>query len=156
SLPISVQRRFEEISGVRVLNSYGMTENTASIALDPRDGPRKEGGSGLRVPYTQVRTVAASGPGAVHRQGGPDEVGMLQVKGPGQAAGYLNPAHGKDARTEDGWTISGDLGRIDGDGFIFVTGRAKDVIIRGGHNIDPSLIEEPLLHFPDVVHAAAV
>jgi fatty-acyl-CoA synthase len=156
SLPVSVQRRFEEISGVRVLNSYGMTENTASIALDPRDGPRKEGGSGLRVPYTQVRAVAVSGPEAGHRRCRPDEIGMLQIKGPGQAAGYLNPEHGKDARTADGWTISGDLGRIDGDGFIFVTGRAKDIIIRGGHNIDPSLVEEPLLQFPDVVHAAAV
>ena len=156
SLPVSVQRRFEEISGVRVLNSYGMTENTASIAIDPRDGPCKEGASGLRVPYTQIRTVAINGAGAGHRLCGPDEIGMLQIKGPGQAAGYLNPAHEKEARTEDGWLISGDLGRVDQDGFIFVTGRAKDIIIRGGHNIDPAVIEEPLLQFPDVVHAAAV
>jgi fatty-acyl-CoA synthase len=156
SLPVSVHRRFEEISGVRVLNSYGMTENTASIALDPRDGSRREGGSGLRVPYTQVRVVAVGGPEAGHRICGPDEIGMLQIRGPGQAAGYLNPVHAADGRSEDGWTVSGDLGRIDGDGFIFVTGRAKDIIIRGGHNIDPSLIEEPLLQFPDVIHAAAV
>jgi fatty-acyl-CoA synthase len=133
-----------------------MTENTASIAIDPRDGPRKEGGSGLRVPYTQVRAVAISGAGAGCRLCGPDEIGMLQIKGPGQAAGYLNLAHDKDARTEDSWLISGDLGRVDRDGFIFVTGRAKDIIIRGGHNIDPALIEEPLLQFPEVVHAAAV
>jgi fatty-acyl-CoA synthase len=156
SLPVSVQRRFEEISGVRVLNSYGMTENTASIAIDPRDGSRKDGASGLRVPYTRVRAVAISGAEAGRRLCGPDEIGMLQIKGPGQAAGYLNPAHEKDGCTEDGWLISGDLGRVDQDGFIFVTGRAKDIIIRGGHNIDPALIEEPLLQFPDVVHAAAV
>jgi fatty-acyl-CoA synthase len=156
SLPVSVQRRFEEISGVRVLNSYGMTENTASIAIDPRDGPRKEGGSGLRVPYTQVRAVAIGGHGTGQQRCDPDEIGMLQIKGPGRAAGYLNPAHEKDALTGDGWLISGDLGRADTDGFIFVTGRAKDIIIRGGHNIDPTLIEEPLLQFPDVLHAAAV
>jgi fatty-acyl-CoA synthase len=156
SLPVSVQRRFEEISGVRVLNSYGMTENTATIAIDPRDGPRKEGASGLRVPYTQVRAIAIGGAGVGQRRCGPDEIGMLQIRGPGQAAGYLNPAHEKDARTEDGWLISGDLGRVDRSGFIFVTGRAKDIIIRGGHNIDPALIEEPLLQFPDIVHAAAV
>jgi fatty-acyl-CoA synthase len=156
SLPVSIQQRFEEISGVRVLNSYGMTENTASIAIEPRDGPRKEGGSGLRVPYTQVRALAISGADAGHRLCGPDEIGMLQIKGPGQAAGYLNPAHQKDALTNDGWLISGDLGRADEDGFIFVTGRAKDIIIRGGHNIDPILIEEPLLQCPDVLHAAAV
>ena len=156
SLPVSVQRRFEQISGVRVLNSYGMTENTASIAIDPRDGPRKEGGSGLRVPYTQVRAIARGGHGAGHRLCGADEIGMLQIKGPGRAAGYVNPAHGEDARTGDDWLITGDLGRVDADGFIFVTGRAKDIIIRGGHNIDPILIEEPLLQFPDVLHAAAV
>lgn len=156
SLPVSVQRRFEEVSGVRVLNSYGMTENTANCAVDPPDGSRKEGASGLRVPYTQVRAVAISGPDAGRRQCGPDEIGMLQVKGPGLTAGFVNPAHGKDAITDDGWLISGDLGRIDEDGFIFVTGRAKDVIVRGGHNIDPSLIEEPLLQHPDVLLAAAV
>lgn len=156
SLPLSVQRRFEEISGVRVLNSYGMTENTASIAVDPRNGERKDGGSGIRQPYTQVRVVAIDGPGAGSRHCGDDEIGVLQIKGPGQAAGFVDPAHGKNARTDDGWLISGDLGRIDRDGFVFVTGRAKDIIIRGGHNIDPALIEEPLLQFPDVVHAAAV
>lgn len=156
SLPVSVQRRFEEVSGVRVLNSFGMTENTANCAADPRDGSRKEGASGLRVPYTQIRVVAISGPEAGHRRCGPEEIGMLQIKGPGLTAGFVNPAHGTDAFTDDGWLISGDLGRIDEDGFIFVTGRAKDVIVRGGHNIDPSLIEEPLLQHPEVLHAAAV
>src|ERR1700686_3987185 len=133
-----------------------MTENTASIAIDPRDGPRKEGGSGLRVPYTQVRAVAIEGRGAGHRLCDSGEAGMLQTKGPGRAAGYVNPAHDEDARTDDGWLITGDLGRVDADGFIFVTGRAKDIIIRGGNYIDPILIEEPLLQFPDVLHAAAV
>jgi fatty-acyl-CoA synthase len=76
--------------------------------------------------------------------------------GPGLAAGYVNPAHEAGARTGDGWLITGDLGRVDEDGYVFVTGRAKDVIIRGGHNIDPALIEEPLLQLPQVLHAAAV
>ena len=156
SLPVFVQRRFEEISGVRVLNSYGMTENTASIAIDPRDGPRKEGSSGLHVPYTQVRAVSLSAPGSDVQVCGPDEIGMLQIRGPGVAAGYLNSAHDAGARTEDGWLISGDLGRVDDDGYIFVTGRMKDVIIRGGHNIDPNLIEEPLQQMPEIVHAAAI
>lgn len=84
------------------------------------------------------------------------EIGMLQIKGPGLASGYVNPMHDAGARTEDGWLITGDLGRVDEDGYVFVTGRAKDVIIRGGHNIDPALIEEPLLELPAVLHAAAV
>lgn len=156
ALPVAVRQEFERISGVRVLNSYGMTENTASIAIDPRDGPRKEGASGLRVPYTEIRVATLNQAGSQVRLCGPSEIGMLQIKGPGLAAGYVDPAHEASARTADGWLITGDLGRIDEDGYVFVTGRAKDVIIRGGHNIDPALIEEPLLQLPQVLHAAAV
>jgi fatty-acyl-CoA synthase len=155
AMPIPIRRRFEQISGVRVLNSYGMTENTASIAIDPRDGETKEGSSGIRLPYTQIRAMI-DGAGGTARRCGPDEIGMLQIRGPGLTPGYVNPEHDRGARTEDGWLITGDLGRIDADGYVFVTGRAKDVIIRGGHNIDPALIEEPLLQSPDVLHAAAV
>jgi fatty-acyl-CoA synthase len=156
ALPVAVRDGFERISGVRVLNSYGMTENTASIAIDPRDGPRKDGSSGLRVPYTYVRVVSLNEGAADGRLSGPDEIGMLQVKGPGLAQGYIDPTHAADARTADGWLVTGDLGRVDAEGYVFVTGRAKDVIIRGGHNIDPALIEEPLLKLPEVLHAAAV
>jgi fatty-acyl-CoA synthase len=155
AMPVAVRKRFEQISGVRVLNSYGMTENTASIAIDPRDGETKEGGSGIRLPYTQIRAIIGWS-SKTARPCGPDEIGMLQIKGPGVTPGYLNPEHDGEARTEDGWLITGDLGRIDSDGYVFVTGRAKDVIIRGGHNIDPALIEEPLLRSADVLHAAAV
>lgn len=156
ALPGAVRKEFERISGVRVLNSYGMTENTASIAVDPRDGLSKEGSSGVRLPYTEVRAAIVDDRGRVARVCEPDEIGMLLVKGPGLTPGYVNSAHERTSRTEDGWLITGDLGRIDRDGYLFITGRAKDVIIRGGHNIDPSLIEEPLLRFPEVLHAAAV
>jgi fatty-acyl-CoA synthase len=155
ALPLSVRQEFERVSGVRVLNSYGMTENTASIAIDPRDGDRKVGSSGIRVPYTDIRVVPLSASDGT-QPCGVNEIGMLQIRGPGVAAGYVNPKHADGSRSKDGWLISGDLGRIDEDGFVFITGRAKDIIIRGGHNIDPALIEEPLLQFADVLHAAAV
>jgi fatty-acyl-CoA synthase len=155
ALPIAIRKRFEEISGVRILNSYGMTENTASIAVDPRDGQSKEGSSGIRLPYTRIR-AKIDGPNKTSRLCGPDEIGMLQIKGPGVMLGYVNSEYDHGAFTEDGWLITGDVGRIDSDGYVFVTGRVKDVIIRGGHNIDPALIEEPLLQSPDVLHAAAV
>jgi fatty-acyl-CoA synthase len=156
ALPVSVRNAFEQVSGVRVLNSYGMTENTASIAIDPRDGARKDGSSGIRLPYTRIRAVSLNAPGAGDRLCGPDEIGLLQIEGPGVAPGYVHTEHTRAALSEDGWLITGDLGRIDEDGYVFVTGRAKDVIIRGGHNIDPALIEEPLLQSADVLHAAAV
>ena len=156
AMPSTIREEFERISGVHILNSYGLTENTASVAIDPRDGIRKEGSSGIRLPYTKIR-VARMDPrhDGIH-ECAVDEIGMLQVNGPGVTPGYVNEAHERAARTPDGWLITGDLGRIDKDGYLFVTGRAKDVIIRGGHNIDAALIEEALLKFPDVLHVAAV
>ena len=156
AMPVAVREEFERISGVRVLNSYGMTENTASIAIDPRDGRPKEGSSGLRLPYTQIRAAVMDEQGKTVRICGVNEIGMLQIRSAGLTPGYLNPEHERVARSEDGWFITGDLGRIDEDDYVYVTGRAKDVIIRGGHNIDPALIEEPLVQSPDVLLAAAV
>ncbi|MDB5460539.1 MAG: AMP-dependent synthetase and ligase [Caulobacteraceae bacterium] len=156
ALPIAVRRQFERISGVRILNSYGLTENTASVAVEPRDGTSVEGSSGVRLPYTRIRVVALDSAPAHPRLCGPKEAGMLQVQGPGVTLGYLSSAHTEASRTPDGWLITGDLGRLDEDGNLFVTGRAKDVIIRGGHNIDPGPIEEALLQSPQVLHAAAV
>jgi fatty-acyl-CoA synthase len=156
AMPVTVREEFERISGVRVLNSYGMTENTSSIAIDPRDGVAKEGASGIRLPYTLIRAAVMGPNGKMLRVCELGEIGMLQIKSPGLTPGYLNAEHDELARTDDGWFITGDLGRIDEDDYVFVTGRAKDVIIRGGHNIDPALIEEPLFQFPDVLFAAAV
>jgi fatty-acyl-CoA synthase len=156
ALPEAVRDEFQRVSGVRVLNSYGMTENTATISVDPRDGLSKEGSSGIPFPFTDVRAAQCDSSGKVIRVCGPGEIGMLQVRGPGITPGYVNPDHERGARTEDGWFISGDLGSIDEDGYVFVTGRAKDVIIRSGHNIDPTLIEEPLARHPEVLLAAAV
>ena len=156
AMPSTIREEFERISGVHILNSYGLTENTASVAIDPRDGIRKEGSSGIRLPYTKIRVARMDTRHDVIDECAVDEIGMLQVNGPGVTPGYLNEAHEHAARTPDGWLITGDLGRIDKDGYLFVTGRAKDVIIRGGHNIDAALIEEALLKFPDVLHVAAV
>jgi fatty-acyl-CoA synthase len=156
AMPSTIREEFERISGVHILNSYGLTENTASVAIDPRDGIRKEGSSGIRLPYTKIRVARMDPRHDGIDECAVDEIGMLQVNGPGVTPGYVNEAHERAARTPDGWLITGDLGRIDKDGYLFVTGRAKDVIIRGGHNIDAALIEEALLKFPDVLHVAAV
>jgi len=154
ALPISVRLDFERISGVRILNSYGLTENTASVAIELRDGASKPQSSGVPVPYTQVRAASFVTADADWRECAPGQIGMLQVKGPGVSLGYVGQL--PSARTADGWLITGDLGRIDSDGVLFVTGRAKDIIIRGGHNIDPGGIEDALLRSPEVLYAAAV
>jgi len=156
AMPIAVRDAFERVSGVRVLNSYGLTENTASVAIEPRDGQRKPGSAGVHLPYTKIRVVEMDDKSSTIRLCEPGKIGMLQINSPGVTQGYVNPAHDRAAFTPDGWLITGDLGRIDDDGCLFVTGRAKDVIIRGGHNIDPMMIEEALLKSPEVLHAAAV
>jgi fatty-acyl-CoA synthase len=156
ALPISVRREFERVSGVRILNSYGLTENTASVAIEPRDGKSHEGSAGVPVPYTRVRVKRLEDTGTAPESCGPNQTGMIQVRGPGVTLGYLNDSHTQASRTADGWLITGDLGRIDTDGNLFVTGRSKDIIIRGGHNIDPGLIEDALLQSPEVLLAAAV
>jgi fatty-acyl-CoA synthase len=94
--------------------------------------------------------------GNIERDCDIDEIGLLLVKGPGVTPGYVDPQFNRGLFTRDGWFISGDLGRFDADGYLWLTGRVKDVIIRGGHNIDAALIEDVLRQHPAVVLAAAV
>jgi fatty-acyl-CoA synthase len=85
-----------------------------------------------------------------------DEIGVVAMAGPGTFQGYLSDKHNVGAFVEAGWVNSGDLGRLDADGNLWITGRAKDLIIRGGHNIDPAPIEELLYRHPAVALAAVV
>jgi fatty-acyl-CoA synthase len=156
AFPAEVARQLEKICGVRMLASYGATEYTQNVAQPPRDGDPRYGSAGLRLPYTEIKIVELDDGGRIKRECAPDEIGMVVVRGPSVTPGYVDEAANQGVLLPDGWFNSGDLGRIDPDGFLWITGRAKDVIIRGGHNIDPTVIEETLLKHPDVVLAAAV
>ena len=140
-MPGALTRKIEEAIGVRVLANYGLTENTASAAAPPRAGTPRYGASGMRLPYTRIKTVIAEN-GVIERDCGPDEIGIIAIKGPGVIAGYVDGGLNKDLFFEGGWLNTGDLGRIDEDGFIWVTGRLKDLIIRGGNNLDAKMIDE--------------
>ena len=155
AFPAEVARQIESLIGVRVLLTYGATEYTQNVTQAPRDGDPKYGSPGMRLPYTQVKTVELDGD-AITRDCGVDEIGVVVVKGPSVTPGYLDPKYDEGIFTRDGWFNSGDLGRFDADGYLWLTGRAKDVIIRGGHNIDPTVIEETLLKHREVMLAAAV
>ena len=155
AFPAEVARQIESLIGVRVLLTYGATEYTQNVTQAPRDGDPKFGSPGIRLPYTQVKTVELDGD-RIKRECGVDEIGTVVVKGPSVTPGYLEPKYNEGVFTREGWFNSGDLGRFDADGYLWLTGRVKDVIIRGGHNIDPSVIEETLLKHPDVLLAAAV
>ena len=156
AFPAEVARQIEKICGVRMLGSYGATEYTQNVAQPPRDGDPRYGSAGIRLPYTQIKIVEFDDGGYIKRECATDEIGLVVVKGPSVTPGYVDEVANKGVLLPDGWFNSGDLGRIDPDGFLWITGRAKDVIIRGGHNIDPTVIEEMLLKHPEVLLAAAV
>lgn len=149
-LPDELAAAFEARHRIPVRNILGMTESAGVISIEPLAGARTPASCGLALPHTEVGVQRADGTAAMA-----GESGILRVRGPNVSPGYTDP--GRDAGTfEDGWLISGDIGHVDEEGRIFVTGRAKDVIIRGAHNIDPGLIESVLLRHPSVLMAAAV
>ena len=152
----AVQDKICAITGARALMAYGLTENTSNVTATPRDGELKVGYSGIRVPYTRIRIVEMDEDGAVVRDCAPNESGMILVSGPGVCAGYLDPAQDRGVFLPDGFLVTGDLGSLDEDGYLRISGRRKDLIIRSGHNIEPGVIEDALLQSPWVAYAAAV
>jgi len=149
-LPDELAAAFETQYGIPVRNILGMTESAGVISIEPLVSGRTPGSCGLALPYSEVVAIGTDGMPLPHGSSG-----ILRIRGPNVSPGYTDP--GRDAGTfEDGWLVSGDIGHVDADGRVFVTGRAKDVIIRGAHNIDPGLIESVLLQHPSVMMAAAV
>jgi fatty-acyl-CoA synthase len=156
SLPVEVAKRVEAIFGIRPLSTYGATEFTCLISCPPRDGDPKYGSCGLPYAHSRFRTVILDGDGKYLRDCEADEIGAIVLRGPGVIPGYVDDADNAKLFVEQDWLVSGDLGRIDADGYLWITGRLKDVIIRGGHNIDSRVIEETLAAHPAVALAAAV
>ena len=156
-LPVGLFNRFEEATGVKILEGYGMTEATCTVSINPPDGERKIGSVGLRFPYTDVQILHCDEAGNVTRECAVDEVGEICVMNPGVFPGYTDPRRNEGLFTQPGGFLrTGDLGRLDADGYLWITGRAKDLIIRGGHNIDPALIEEALAEHPAVAFVGAI
>ncbi|MEU7908307.1 AMP-binding protein [Actinoplanes sp. NPDC049118] len=159
-LPPSVREDFAAHTGRRLLEGYGLTEATCATTFTP-PGEERVGSVGRVLAGQQVKTVRI-GDDETWTDCAPGEDGVLAIGGPAVFAGYVaDPAlHGPrvsvDGVVRDGWLNTGDVGRVDADGYVYLTGRAKDLIIRGGHNIDPRVIEDGLLRHPAVQAAAAV
>jgi fatty-acyl-CoA synthase len=159
AMPAAVRKDFESHTGVPLVEGYGLTEATCASVRSFPEHPRI-GSAGQRLPYQQIKTVRIDDG---HWHDLPcGEVGNLALKGPTVFPGYVT-ARTSDGyvldglgKLNDGWLDTGDLARVDDDGFVYLTGRAKDLIIRGGHNIEPAMIEDALLAHPDVTGAAAV
>ena len=150
-LPPELATAFEQRYGIPVRNILGMTECAGVISIEPLRAPRIAGSCGLALPFTEVRAL-----GDDDRVCAAGETGILRVRGPNVGPGYTDARRDAGTFTADGWLVTGDIGHVDAQGRVFVTGRAKDVIIRSGHNIDPGVIEDALLRHPDVLMAAAV
>lgn len=158
-LPQDVAKEFSKRSGIPIIEGYGQTEATVGSTLNPVFGHTKPGSVGPALPFTAIKTVMLENDQYV-RDGSINEVGNIVVKGPHVCQGYLRAEHEAALWLEDSnqqrWMKTGDMGRLDSDGYLWLTGRSKELIIRGGHNIDPKLIEEPLHRHPAVALAAAV
>jgi fatty-acyl-CoA synthase len=159
-MPVEVFRNFQERTGLKILEGYGLTEATCVSSVNPPAGERRLGSIGLRVPGQQMKAAVLDEQGAFVRDCAPDEVGVLLVSGPNVFSGYRLPEQNEGLWIDCGdgarWLNTGDLGRQDAEGYFWLTGRKKELIIRGGHNIDPASIEEPLHRHPAVAIAAAV
>lgn len=155
-LPLELFKRFEKTTGMTIVEGYGMTEATCLVSGNPVDGLKKVGSIGIPFPYTDIKIVQGSAKGDV--EVGVDEIGEICVSNPGVYVGhtYTETEKNKGLYYADKYLRTGDLGRVDSDGYLWITGRAKDLIIRGGHNIDPAEIEEALLAHPAVGFAGAI
>jgi fatty-acyl-CoA synthase len=151
-LPVELADAFEDRTGIPVRNILGMTECSGMLTVEPFHAPRTPGSTGLRLPFTTI-SIEDLSTGA---EAAPGEPGLVVVRGPHVSPGYVGRPAPNDTLRADGSLATGDLGRQDGEGRVFITGRAKDVIIRGSHNIDPGVIEDALLQHPSVALAAAI
>lgn len=156
AIPVAVGKAIEEKFKLPVIEVYGMTETSSVHTIAYADRPIRLGSVGHPVPYSRVRIVKLDADNRVERDCAPDEIGVVVMAGPGVFSGYLNAAHNKGAFVDGNWVNSGDLGRLDKDGYLWITGRAKDLVIRGGHNIDPGPIEDIMFQHPAVGFAAVV
>jgi malonyl-CoA/methylmalonyl-CoA synthetase len=144
-LPVDLHEAIRAGSGQVVLERYGMTE-TGMLASNPYQGPRRPGTVGLPLPGVELRLAEQ-----------PSGVAEVQVRGPNVVRAYLdNPTATADAYTVDGWFRTGDLGTLDPDGYLRISGRAKELIITGGFNVYPGEVEDILRRHPGVADAAAV
>lgn len=160
AVPVQLAREFAEKFGIPLHEGWGMTEVQGGLILNPCAFETRIGSVGILLPYHRARCVKL-GARTADIEAPPGVAGVLAVKGPCVTEGYLDAAHTpglffESSITKERWINSGDLCTIDPDEYFWHRGRSKDLIIRGGHNIDPIGIEEALLAHPAVLYAAAI
>lgn len=152
-LPLEVQRRFEELTGASLVEGYGLSETSPATHVNPLSGERRVGSIGIPLPDTDQRVVDLETGAKVL---GVDEVGELVVRGPQVMLGYYHQPEETAAVLTDGWFRTGDVARIDADGFAYIVDRKKDMVNVGGMKVYPREVEEVLFQHPLVADVAVV
>ena len=158
-MPVALAHAFEAKTGVKIIEGYGLTEGACVSSVNPPEGERRSGSIGLPIPHQRMAAVVLDADGRYERMAGIDEIGVIAINGPNVFSGYLDERHNNGLWIDiDGerWLDTGDLGRRDANGYFWLAGRKKELIIRGGHNIDPKIIEDALQKHPAVAVVAAV
>lgn len=152
-LPQEVQRDFEALSGGRLVEGYGLTESSPLTHANPILGERRAGSIGIPVPSTDARIVNPENADEVLP---PGSIGELAIKGPQVFQGYWNRPEDSVSTLRNGWLITGDIARMDDDGFFYIVERKKDMIIIGGYKVFPRDIEEELFKYPKIKDATVI
>lgn len=153
-LPLEVISEFQERTGAIIVEGYGLTETAPVTHVNPFNGKRKPGSIGLPVSDVECRIVDMENGDTDLAVG---ESGELLIRGPQVMQGYLHrPDETKKTLTADGWLHTGDVARMDEDGYFYIVDRMKDMVLSGGYNVYPREIEEVLYQHPDVVEASCV
>jgi long-chain acyl-CoA synthetase len=152
AMPVELMRAFEARFGCQVLEGYGLSETSPVASFNRRDRERKPGSIGLPLDGVEMRVVAHDGSEVAH-----GDVGEIAIRGHNVMKGYWRrPDATAEVLDEDGWFRTGDMGRIDDDGYFFIVDRKKELVIRGGYNVYPREVEEVLYEHPDVREAAVI
>ncbi len=147
----AVAEKWKQVTGCALSEGYGMTEASPVITCNPLDGSTRLGSIGLPVPSTDVRIVNDSGEVV-----GLGEIGEIQAKGPQVMKGYYNRPEATAETIKDGWLCTGDIGKMDEEGFFYIVDRKKDMILVSGFNVYPNEIEDVLAMHPKVLESAAI
>ncbi|QCO01522.1 long-chain-fatty-acid--CoA ligase [Azospirillum argentinense] len=152
-LPMELKRQFEEATGCVLVEGYGLSEASPVCACNPLTGVNKEGSIGLPLPGIMVQIRALDDPDRVLP---PGEKGQVVLSGPNVMAGYWNKDEESRRTIVGGWLFTGDVGVMDEDGYVFLLDRLKDLILCGGYNVYPRVIEEAIYQHPDVVAVCVI
>jgi long-chain acyl-CoA synthetase len=150
---VEVLRRFEELTGSKISEGFGLTETSPVTHCNPLYGIRKVGSIGIPLPDTEQKIVDLE---EGTRELPPNTEGELLIRGPQVMKGYWKKPEETARMIRDGWLYTGDLARVDEDGYCYIVGRKKDMIICSGYNVYPDEIDRVLMAHPAVLEAATI